>query len=364
MENITIALVTDDSRYGRALSRGLQHCNRGFVIDIFGRDRFLERWAEEGEAFRDAFDLILWDGEEAEGSGCDGMVRLTEHSAEGDMQIGKYLPAGAFTAEIFRAYEACTGRLPAGRRSAEISLIAFSSFQGGAGCSTIAMAVGQELAGFFGRRVLYLSLDEVEATGEFMDCPGEVGRIGEYLYRLFHGRQEGLPYLDRFLVRDGYGLQAIPPSNGRNPLRDLSRGEMERVMAALMESGQFDAILIDAGTCCCDAGIAALRMADRVCSIVRHAQPRREAAYNSCMRSELGDEWETGRIRVRNCVRPEQLQQEGRKAGPAAKEASDAAIVMKAAVSNEILLEGEFAKNIHALTEQLWYNQNKRSARM
>lgn len=373
METITLAVVTDDSGYGRALSRGLQHCSRGFVIDLFERERFLERWREEGADFRAAFDLVLWDGEELSGQGGGDIIQLAGHVTDADAQIRKYLPAGALAAEIFRFCELRNGRRPAGQRSDETAVITFASWQGGSGCSTIAMAVGQELTGYFSRKVLYLTLDEIESTGEYFDCPAGIGEAGEYLYRLFHARGEGAPFPERFLVRDGYGLEALAPSRGKNPMRDLSMEEMEQVILDLMSGGGFDAVLIDAGTCCSDAALAAMQMSDTVCGVFRHGQPRRESAYRSFLRNALGARGGEF-LRVRNGADGSRNAQDPPAGRTAAGHGGDAArrgrlssgqeevicIAAKKAVSNEILREGEFANNIHALTERLWYNYKGR----
>ena len=41
MENIKIALITDNREYGRALGRGLLNVCRTFVIHLFDKDCFL-----------------------------------------------------------------------------------------------------------------------------------------------------------------------------------------------------------------------------------------------------------------------------------------------------------------------------------
>lgn len=70
MENISVAVVTDNENYGKALSAGLLNVDRSFIVSLINKDEFMIKMKKcssdgRGVYFTQSFDLILWDGEEA-----------------------------------------------------------------------------------------------------------------------------------------------------------------------------------------------------------------------------------------------------------------------------------------------------------
>ena len=294
MEKIRLCIVTDDAHYGRALAAALQECHRGFVLELMGKDPMLRRWRAAGWRFREEYDLILWDGEEIQKLYEGNVIWLTERrrperedpSGAGSFCLYKYDRGSAMTAEIFRILSRLTGRKTVAIRPEKVRLIAFASWQGGAGCTGLARSMGRELVRFFGKRTLYLSLDAMEAGEELTD-EEEKGGVGEFLYHLFHGGRSGqLPLLEGYVIRDGYGLEALAPSAGRNPLPGLGRQEMDHLLSAVMGSGRYDVILMDTGNCFGESAMAALSAADRICICGRSWEPKRFGRFTSCLASE------------------------------------------------------------------------------
>ncbi|MDO5491073.1 MAG: hypothetical protein Q4F96_01555 [Bacillota bacterium] len=376
MSTISLAIVTDDRHYAEALARALQEVSRGFMPTIHTRDAFLTTWQRRGWDYRDSFALILWDGSEIENLCGGNLIWLTDRPADaaqpGDesggeseeprFRIGKYSTASVLAARLTAIYEQLTGESISCSGAADADVIAFASWQGGAGCTTVALAVGQDMTRFYGRRVLVITLDPVEATTEYMARPQGAAGVEEYLYRLFGA--ETMPAPDRFLIRDGYGVEALAPSAGRNPLGILSGEEADRALRALAGSGRFDAVLVDAGCSCSEAALAVIRSANRICLVERRPQPDREERYRSWLRSELGEGGLAGSLRVDN-GQPEQEEEggSGKQRRPAVgrpqgREHAPGRIRLaeRQTLSPEILLEGDFGRDIHALTERLCYN--------
>ena len=82
MEHIRLAIVTDDGAYGKALARSLLIGDRTMDLSLLSCGTFCERWKAGGQAFRESFDLILWDQEGIEQLYGGNLVRLSERAAE------------------------------------------------------------------------------------------------------------------------------------------------------------------------------------------------------------------------------------------------------------------------------------------
>ena len=299
MENIRIAIVTGEREYGRALSMSLLNVCRDFVIKIYDSRQFIKETSgslskEMQQSFCGKFDLILWDGEEIRQSYGGNIVYLAEKASltirdytQKKFCLYKYSTAQTMVASVFEIYSFLTGRTAPASNHNGVRLFAFASWAGGTGCSTMTMAVGQELCRFQKMRVMYLSFEDVESTLDFIEGAEGVRDAGEYLYRLFRDREQALsgtkqsPFLDGHVIRDPYGLEAFMPTKGQNPLRTLTGGELQIFVESIMSSGRYDMILMDMGSCLNEAAITALQMAEKICITCTDASenPREEAYY-------------------------------------------------------------------------------------
>ena len=105
MENISIAVITDNTEYGRAFGLSILNIYRSFIISIFNKDEFLDRAKAKIDgnsyaAFGRQYDLILWDGKEVQDIYRGNIVFMTEKPAfavknfyENKYSIYKYDPA-------------------------------------------------------------------------------------------------------------------------------------------------------------------------------------------------------------------------------------------------------------------------------
>lgn len=355
MEKIDLIIVTDDSSYGRTLALALQRYHRGFMVKLSSRDAFVRAWRRAGWRFRDGFDLILWDGEDIRDLYGGNLIWLTEQrppeagssGQEQKFRLYKYATASETAAGLFRIYETVSGRKSAGRRPESVRVFSFFSWQGGAGCSTLALAAGREMTRFFGRRVLYLTMDGLEPADRFMTGAEGGGRISQYLYRLFRdsGRKDD-PLLEGYLARDEYGLQALAPSLGKNPLPELTGEEMDRLLGALMNSGCCDTLVIDGGDCFTGAALAALSLSDRVAIVGKRWEGGRFVRLQSCLWDKEGKRMGEKPLFLWNGEAADCPQEDGRKWKHMRRSRS----------GTDPLEDGPFLEDIHAVTEMLCYN--------
>ncbi|MBR6799736.1 MAG: hypothetical protein IKM63_06685, partial [Firmicutes bacterium] len=106
MENIFIAIVTDDKEYGRSLSLGMLNVCRGFIIRIFTAEEFL--------TVKKEYDLVLWDGNEVSRVYGGRIIYLAEKPSEVAKNIAekrfciyKYSTAAAIVAAVFDNCSTC-----------------------------------------------------------------------------------------------------------------------------------------------------------------------------------------------------------------------------------------------------------------
>lgn len=367
MENIFLAVVTDDKEYGRALSLAMLSVCRSFIIKIFTAEEFFRR--------RLRVDLILWDGEEAKGSYGGKIVYLAEKSSDTVKNltgkkfcIYKYSTAACIVASIFEIYEALTGRRAVNLRQQDVRLFAFASPSGGTGCTTIAMAFGQELCRFQGKRVMYLSFEEIESTGNFIEYDSGIKGAGVYLYHLFkpagirrlesNSGQKKIPFLDGYTIRDDYGLEAFAPVQGRNPLRELNSEELHRFISSLIDSGRYDAIIMDLGNWLSKVSISCMEMAEKLCLVALQRDGGiREEQYISHMIGYCGEEILGKFIKVFNMMPRGGVREPDSEADRGMVEPymdiSRCSAVAKEGKRRRLLLEGAFGEDINRLTETM-----------
>ncbi len=289
MENISLMIVTDDKAYGRALSKALIHLCVGMIIQMIGKSEFFSKMREYGNekdevSFLESVDLILWDGAEAESSYGGRIILLSEKPVmsvkdfnEGKFCIYKYSQAQCIAASLFEIYSFLIGRRMVNIQRQKVRILVFSSWMGGSGCTVTAMAAAQELCRFRGSRVLYLSFEEIESTGEFIESPIGVKGVGVYLYHLFKNsssviKSDGIgdneyPVVEGYLVHDDFGVEAFAPTAGRNPLRDITDEELNVFMASLIDIGRYDFIIIDMGDNLSETDITCMEMCERICLV-------------------------------------------------------------------------------------------------
>ncbi|MDO4176162.1 MAG: hypothetical protein Q4D99_01625 [Bacillota bacterium] len=317
MENLKLAIVSEDLAYNRALAMSIASSCRNLSVDTFSSKAFVKAWSEyEGKGtYYDRYDVILWAGDEISDSYGDNIVYLADKAsltnkdyANNRFCIYRYSTAHTIIAAIFDIYSHLTGRNAFFMKKSNTRLLGFASSRGGSGCTTVAMAVGQELCRFHGKKVMYLTMEDVEST-ECFAAGGTVAKsVGEFLYRLLGregiapGCEAGkIPFLESYVVSSVFGIEAFAPTRGKNPLRELKADDMQKFLATLMDCGRYDAIVLDLSSCLTEAGIAAMRLADKICFTAKAGDLRyREDNYFSQVICCGGEETMGKMIKVEN----------------------------------------------------------------
>ncbi len=382
MENLSLVIVTDDREYGRALGQALLQLCSGMMIRIFRKDEFFSQRHKheisgEGAIFLSSADMILWDGPEAEVSYGGRIILLTEKPSmavsdhiEKRFCIYKYSQAQSIAAALFDIYSDLTGHRAVNVKRQQVRMLAFSSCCGGSGCTVAAMAAAQELCRFRGKRVLYLSFEETESTGDFMNVSSGVKGIGVYLYHLFKakdavlrmsqrsGSEKNCLPVESYTIRDDFGVEAFAPAAGRNPLRELSEDELDIFTASVIDSGRYDVIVMDIGTGLSAVDLACLGMAEKICFVSRSSgSTSREERYLQHLIFSCGEGVMDRIIKVENMTADDRADIQRSREDTAMIDTevylSRSSTFLQGGEIKRIFLDGRFGQGIKLLTEKL-----------
>lgn len=368
MENILLLIITDDKEYGKALGNGIINVCRNFVVKIMNWTEFFaernEFYSNEVDGvFINKYDLILWDGKEASDSFGDKIILLSDDYAlvtknynERKFSIYKYSNVRVIVSALLDIYSFLTGKCAVNLQHKDVQLIAFVSAAGGTGTTTLAMATAQELSRFRGKKVLYLSFEELESTGEYMECPPGIKGVGVYLYYLFK-KGDGKPFMEGYTIRDGFGIEAFAPTRGRNPLRNLTEDELSVFIESLIECGHYDVILMDVGNQLDEIDMLCMNIASRICFVSSENIKRiREIQCLQYLMCKCGENIIDKMIKVKNLFSSKSDFQ----MTDVNEDIIETSVYLRkynGIISNDnmskIILESGFGENIKILTEKL-----------
>ena len=270
MENIKIALITEDRAYGRALGLALVDVYRNFTVTLF------QSAPVHNEL--DRMDLVLSDS--GKGIRIHGKhILLTEKQSQIDRnyedniyKLYKYTNVRSLAAELLFIYTSITGRKAVPVRNTGAKIVLFGAVEGGTGCTSAAMAFAREMSRFHGKKVMYISLEEIESTSEYVGNTASAKSISEYLYYLFNtDDDQHFPFLESFTVSDRFGVDAFVPSPGRNVLNSLNKEEMQYFVSAALDTGSYDIMVIDASNNIGKAAVTCYEMANNICMVTRNS---------------------------------------------------------------------------------------------
>ncbi len=380
MENLSLTIVTDDTVYGRTLGQAMIHICGQIMVQIMDKEEFfLKKHLHDKAAVKDLFldstDIILWDGQEAEEAYGGRIVLISADPAMAVRNfpnkkfcLYRYSPVQAMVASVFEIYSFLTGRYAANVKRQQVNLLAFSSWSGGTGCTTVAMSVAQELCRFYGKRVFYLSFEEVESTGEFIESPPGVKGVGVYLYHLFKpeslrlasgmGQRDGYPIMESYIVRDGFGIEAFAPTGGRNPLKNLSDEELGVFIASIIDSGRYDVIVMDLGNCVSAIGVSCIEMSEKICFVSRAGSDSvREEQYLQYLIRCCGEQIMEKMVKTENMVKPDSDTARGSEKTATMIETNsyigESGVYLQEGEIRRIFLDGKFGSSIKELAEKL-----------
>ena len=268
MENIRIGLITKDKDYGKALGLALVDVYRNFTVTLFQSEPLHNEL--------DKMDLVLSDtSADMKISGkyillAEKQSQIYKNYEDNIYKLYKYSNVRNLAGELLFIYAGLTGRKAIPVRNTNAKIVVFSSVEGGAGCTSAAMAFAQEMSRFHGKKVIYLSLEEIESTMEYVQKGAVAKSISEYLYYLFSSKDDQrFPFIESYTVTDRHRVESFMPSMGRNLLNSLSKEEMQFFISAVLDTGGYDIMVIDAANNLGKSAMTCYEMANNICLVTK-----------------------------------------------------------------------------------------------
>ena len=124
------------------------------------------------------------------------------------------------------------------------AIVSFMSTCGGAGSSTVAAAFAKRQA-MFGKKVLYLNLEQFGSAESFFDGEGQFG-LSDVIFAVKSKKSSLALKMESYIKTDPSGVYFY--SAAKNPLDIIEIGseDIDSLVAAMRAIGSFDIIVVDA----------------------------------------------------------------------------------------------------------------------
>lgn len=271
MEIITIEYIAKDEDYAIALRNALARLGKGFIVNIFpvsGREIAVGKG-----------DLIVSD---VPVEGRKDVIYLTERASEtlsdpekNEFVLYKYVGCEALADSIELAYCSLTGRKLFSMPKQSVDITAFCSDQGGSGCSTLAIAYAGCVCRNYGKRALYMSLEEFSEGGRFFAKAMEKNNFNNYIYYVLSGKHNICSCQENFVLRNASGVETFASVDGRNPLKTLDKSQFAKVLDSILERGKYDEIVLDVGASLSGSSARAVEICNRICMVSQFDRKKR-----------------------------------------------------------------------------------------
>lgn len=274
MENIKIGVITKDRDYGKALGLALIDVYRNFTVTLFKSVPLHNELDKMDLVLADINDELAINGDVPVAG---KIIRLVEKPSqinkdyeENRYRLYKYSNVRNLAGELLFIYANLTGRKAIPMRNTNARIVAFGSAEGGVGCTSAAISFAHEMTRFHGKKVIYITLEEIESTMEYMEKNIIGKNISEYLYYLFNCEgDQHFPFIESFTITDRYGVDAFFPSPGRNLLNSLSKEEMQYFLSAVLDTGGYDIMVIDLADNLSKPAFTCYEMANNICFVTK-----------------------------------------------------------------------------------------------
>lgn len=235
-----------------------------------------------------SFDVIVTDSEDVAAAYAPFAVLV-----ERPLSVTALIPA------VYEASMRHGGRVNilANRSGGKSGIVLFCSPEGGAGCTTAAVALCRELRRYRSRQVCYINLEPFGSETKYFS-----GDTERFLYFIEKTKYRQ-PIPDEFLLSDLYGVRATPTGGRYNELLLKTSDEFSQTINLLSESG-FDDIIVDAGTAMNENILNLANTADAICLLMKE-EPVIRAEKMCAYLEEHVHGMRERLIKIRNFVRSE-----------------------------------------------------------
>lgn len=255
MAKIHLLIADRNKEYGRALGRAISgmhpdiHITEKSAEEIFG----IDGQAMPSESILAKWDLILGDEEACANMKYGGKVIGLSNRAQSSFEKDSYLYRYAGVSVLVAALRFRFQQLGGDPFSAEAPMvrktewISFYSGAGGSGKTAAALGIARFLALERNSRVLYLSLEEPDATSFYFGRNPAIPSASQLLYHFeeWSGKEDFSRRMIPFLQKDDCGVETFYGGESKNEFAQLERDEMEQLLSSLRDMNRFEYIFLD-----------------------------------------------------------------------------------------------------------------------
>ncbi len=250
MKRISLAIIDHDDGYANALSKAITLKSEQFDVHTAPSSQW------------EKFDLVLMNEAETDSVQNeirDKLILLTEKKCRMPWRetksrpffLYKYENLSLLIAALQYYYSKIYGcSSPFSVFEKEPFVVGVCSGSGGIGCTSVSILLARELTEKKKKKVLFLSLEEVESASLYFSFPEGHPFMGDYLYYLFSNdeKRKTSTFYSAFQYQDSYGVDLFYPSCGCNELCKLSVEEVHLFIESISTIGNYDYIILDCGS--------------------------------------------------------------------------------------------------------------------
>jgi MinD-like ATPase involved in chromosome partitioning or flagellar assembly len=298
MKTINILLDTNDLDYSTAFSKSLLLYSKFFSIQISNPQ------LTQNEGYE--WDIYLTDDMN---STAQKIVFMTEEPAlatsdeENSLYIiYKYQHIGQIANLLRLAHCNYSKTEMLSDETEHSNIIGVCSSSGGSGCTSVALGICQELTRFYGKKTLYISMEEFESTGiHFPNSGDKTNNITRFIYGMIHKDNSRSRTPLGYMIHDDYGVYAFHPASGRNPLRELNESEFIQFINRITAEKFFTDLIIDCGNGLDNSIVSALQLSSRIFHVTgKIPSIQRKENYLRTLENRLGTKAMTDITKVIN----------------------------------------------------------------
>lgn len=270
---LKLAIAAEDQSYVQRLMNVLEEYNN-LSLSVFTDKESLERVIGSKK-----FDVLLFDASFYHERMIQGIATLPivlldeEYDLPEELKdldkINRYNRISQIYRKILELFSEKTGNVGDLSGEKQVRITAFYSPAGGAGKTTVALAVSDRMAAQ-GIRTCYLSFEEAASEGCFLPQKAEHG-LSELLGCLGEQMNYSMK-LQGLLQKRGDHLYYLNHLDSPNDFYEMKEEEMEELVGVVSSAGFFDHIVMDLGCSMGQKNIKAFELADRIILLERNNQ--------------------------------------------------------------------------------------------
>lgn len=309
MEKMRLLIADRNKEFGKALGRAISGIHPDIRITVKPAEELFGcggRLTLPKSAVSE-WDLILGDEEDCARTESGHVIGLSDRSQasfETDGCLYRYAGVSALVSSLRIRFQELGGQPLSGETvgGRKTEWISFYSGAGGSGKTAAALGIARFLALEKNSRVLYLSLEEPDATSFYFGHTA-VPSASQLLYHFEEWREK--EDLSRrmlsFLHKDDCGVETIWGGGARNEFAQMEQREMEQFLSSLREMNRFEYIFLDLPGGFTDLALFALSQSDAVIFVESgRAESRYKTEQAEHVLNRLWEQGGPGRIRIRS----------------------------------------------------------------